>query len=146
MAPHKTTTKTPAKKVSKLTMRAIKAPKPEEVEIVKAAPVQPRRSSSLGLRQGVVDISAKAAELRDKHVRQSVDGNGKPVPKVISEYLIKFEDGTVLHAEGRHADVIAHFIDECQAICLGAGMAAYNGPPMTKYSANEWAARIPTSV
>ena len=50
-------------------------------------------------------------------------------------------DGTVLHATGKHADVMVRFSNECQEICQTQGLAAYNGPPLTHYTAEEWAAK-----
>jgi hypothetical protein len=74
----------------------------------------------------------------------TVDGFGKPVTTVkptIVEFKVVLSDDTVLHAVGEHADVMVRFSDECQNICQTQGLAAYNGPPMTRYTAQEWAAK-----
>ena len=59
---------------------------------------------------------------------------------MIVEFKVVLSDGTVLHAEGKHADVMVRFSNECQEICQTQGLAAYNGPPLTHYTAEEWAA------
>ena len=37
--------------------------------------------------------------------------------------------------------VMVRFSNECQEICQTQGLAAYNGPPLTHYTAEEWATR-----
>jgi hypothetical protein len=54
-----------------------------------------------------------------------VDGFGGPVPpgekvkQVVDDYRITLTNSDMLKTESRHADVVARFIDECQAICRG---------------------------
>ena len=60
---------------------------------------------------------------------------------MIVEFKVVLSDGTVLYAEGKHADVMVRFSNECQEICQTQGLAAYNGPPLTHYTAAELATR-----
>ena len=136
---------------------ALKTPPVQET---KAEPVvaaaAPKPKSKLVLLPGgkiagpdLANIARRSMQLQQQHkapqsAGQQVDGYGRPIAppaKVVVDYRLTMDDGTVLHAEGRHADVIAHYIDECQAICNGQGLAAYNGPPMNRYTGEQWAAR-----
>jgi hypothetical protein len=85
--------------------------------------------------------------LRQQHTLNAPAATGEAlgVPKgpkpTIVVFKVVLSDGTVLHAEGKHADVMVRFSNECQEICQTQGLAAYNGPPMTRYTAQEWAAK-----
>jgi hypothetical protein len=114
-----------------ITVKSLVKPRPAPIPLAAA---QPRPDPS--------SIARKAMQLRQQ-VGKKVDGYGAPAPVVrkVAEYLIRFEDGTVLHAVGPHADVLVRFTDECNSICLAEGKAYYDGPAMTKYTPEEWAAR-----
>ena len=90
------------------------------------------------------DLVRKALQLRQQHTLNAPVPTTE-VPKgpkpMIVEFKVVLSDGTVLHAEGKHADVMVRFSNECQEICQTQGLAAYNGPPMTRYTAQEWAAK-----
>ena len=90
------------------------------------------------------DLVRKALQLRQQHTLNApaptteVPKGSKPT---IVEFKVTLSDGTVLHATGKHADVMVRFSNECQEICQTQGLAAYNGPPLTRYTAQEWAAK-----
>jgi len=93
------------------------------------------------------DLVRKALQLRQQHTLNAPAGTGEalgapkdPKPTIV-EFKVTLSDGTVLHATGKHADVMVRFSNECQEICQTQGLAAYNGPPMTRYTAQEWAAK-----
>lgn len=44
---------------------------------------------------------------------------GEKVKQVVDDYRITLTNSDMLKTESRHADVVARFIDECQAICRG---------------------------
>jgi hypothetical protein len=73
-------------------------------------------------------------------VRKALQLPKGPKPTIV-EFKVTLSDGTVLHATGKHADVMVRFSNECQEICQTQGLAAYNGPPLTHYTAEEWAAK-----
>lgn len=107
------------------------------IPITEAPAPRPRPASD-----AVSNLAKKVMAMQQQRSPQKVDGFGKPKASAqVAEYLIKLEDGTVLHAEGKHADVIARFVEECQNICIGQGLAYYGGPPLTRYSAEQWEAR-----
>jgi len=107
------------------------------IPITDAPTPRPRPASD-----AVSNLAKKVMAMQQQKAPQKVDGFGKPQEQVrVAEYLIKLEDGTVLCAEGKHADVIARFVEECQNICIGQGLAYYGGPPLTRYSAEQWEAR-----
>jgi hypothetical protein len=89
------------------------------------------------------DLVRKALQLRQQHTLNApVPPAGPRGPKpTIVEFKVTLSDGTVLHATGKHADVMVRFSNECQEICQTQGLAAYNGPPLTHYTAEEWAAK-----
>jgi hypothetical protein len=93
------------------------------------------------------DLVRKALQLRQQHTLNAPAATGEalgapkgPKPTIV-EFKVTLSDGTVLHATGKHADVMVRFSNECQEICQTQGLAAYNGPPMTRYTAQEWAAK-----
>ena len=93
------------------------------------------------------DLVRKALQLRQQHTLNAPAATGEalgtpkgPKPTII-EFKVTLSDGTVLHATGKHADVMVRFSNECQEICQTQGLAAYNGPPLTHYTAEEWAAK-----
>ena len=93
------------------------------------------------------DLVRKALQLRQQHTLNAPAATGelserRRVPsRRSSSSRSTLSDGTVLHATGKHADVMVRFSNECQEICQTQGLAAYNGPPMTHYTAEEWAAK-----
>ena len=120
----------------------------------KPAPVKPTAKTEPTAAPAVVapqapkftagDLVRKALQLRQQHTLNApaptteVPKGSKPT---IVEFKVVLSDGTVLHATGKHADVMVRFSNECQEICQTQGLAAYNGPPMTRYTAQEWAAK-----
>ena len=90
------------------------------------------------------DLVRKALQLRQQHTLNApvptTEVPKGPKPTIV-EFKVVLSDGTVLHATGKHADVMVRFSNECQEICQTQGLAAYNGPPMTRYTAQEWAAK-----
>jgi hypothetical protein len=78
----------------------------------------------------LVDLARQSMALRDQHVRR--DGVGRPVapPKVAVRYIVEFNDGSILLAEGEQADVTFRYIQECEHICATQGLAYYDGPGM----------------
>ena len=93
------------------------------------------------------DLVRKALQLRQQHTLNAAAATGEalgapkgPKPTIV-EFKVTLSDGTVLHATGKHADVMVRFSNECQEICQTQGLAAYNGPPLTHYTAEEWATR-----
>ena len=87
------------------------------------------------------ELARKALQLQQQHslnTPAAPAGPKGPKPTIV-EFKITLSDGTVLHATGKHADVAFRFSNECQEICQTQGLAAYNGPPLTRYSAEEWA-------
>jgi hypothetical protein len=93
------------------------------------------------------DLVRKALQLRQQHTLNAPAATSEalgaakgPKPTIV-EFKVTLSDGTVLHATGKHADVMVRFSNECQEICQTQGLAAYNGPPMTRYTAQEWAAK-----
>jgi hypothetical protein len=93
------------------------------------------------------DLVRKALQLRQQHTLNAPAASGEalgsskgPKPTIV-EFKVTLSDGTVLHATGKHADVMVRFSNECQEICQTQGLAAYNGPPLTHYTAEEWAAK-----
>ena len=93
------------------------------------------------------DLVRKALQLQQQHTMRAPVPTGKalgapkgPKPTIV-EFKVTLSDGTVLHATGKHADVMVRFSNECQEICQTQGLAAYNGPPLTRYSAAEWEAK-----
>ena len=92
------------------------------------------------------DLVRKALQLRQQHTLNAPAATGEvlgtpkgPKPTIV-EFKVTLSDGTVLHATGKHADVMVRFSNECQEICQTQGLAAYNGPPLTRYTAEEWVA------
>ena len=93
------------------------------------------------------DLVRKALQLQQQHTLRDPVPTGEalgtsrgPKPTIV-EFKVTLSDGTVLHATGKHADVMVRFSNECQEICQTQGLAAYNGPPLTRYSAAEWEAK-----
>jgi len=123
----------------------------------KPAPVKPTAKTEPAAAPAVVapqapkftagDLVRKALQLRQQHTlnASAATGEGIGAPKgpkpTIIEFKVTLSDGTVLHATGKHADVMVRFSNECQEICQTQGLAAYNGPPLTRYTAEEWAAK-----
>lgn len=100
------------------------------------APLTPTRS-----RPNLVELAKKSLALREQHAAKK-DGFGrplgeKPTPAAATRYLIQFDDGTILHAEGAHAAVIYRFISECEQICHVQGLAYYGGPGMHKITLDQ---------
>ena len=123
----------------------------------KPAPVKPTAKTESAAAPAVVapqtpkftagDLVRKALQLRQQHTLNSPTGTAEtlgapkgPKPMIV-EFKVTLSDGTVLHATGKHADVMVRFSNECQEICQTQGLAAYNGPPLTHYTAEEWAAK-----
>ena len=122
----------------------------------KPAPVKPTAKTEPAAAPAVVapqapkftagDLVRKALQLRQQHTLNAPAPTGElrcqkgPKPTIV-EFKVVLSDGTVLHATGKHADVMVRFSNECQEICQTQGLAAYNGPPMTRYTAQEWAAK-----
>lgn len=112
--------KSPVKKAEK----PVVAEQPTQLSPLQRQAVQ---SQLDGLRQGFRAAVGAPAE--------------KPAqPALAVEYKVTFSDGSVLLARGEHADVILRFNDECQSLCLSQGMAVYNGPPMKRLTAEQYAA------
>jgi hypothetical protein len=93
------------------------------------------------------DLVRKTLQLRQQHTLNAPAATSEalgaakgPKPTIV-EFKVTLSDGTVLHATGKHADVMVRFSNECQEICQTQGLAAYNGPPLTRYTAQEWAAK-----
>jgi hypothetical protein len=123
----------------------------------KPAPVKPTAKTEPAAAPAVVapqapkftagDLVRKALQLRQQHTLNAPAATGEalgalkcPKPTIV-EFKVTLSDGTVLHATGKHADVMVRFSNECQEICQTQGLAAYNGPPLTHYTAEEWAAK-----
>jgi hypothetical protein len=60
------------------------------------------------------------------------------------EYKVVFDDGTVLYAEGRHAEVLFKYIGACEADASFYGRFRYDGPPMGIYTKQQWAEFLKT--
>jgi hypothetical protein len=117
-------TKAPVKKTATKVEKPVVAEQPKQLNDLQRQAVKNQLSS---LRQG---FKAKVTpEAEEKKVR----------PTCV-EFKVTLSDGTVLLARGEHADVILRFSDECQSICIQNGMAVYTGPPLKKFTAEEWAA------
>jgi hypothetical protein len=93
------------------------------------------------------DLVRKALQLQQQHTLRAPAATGEalgapkgPKPTIV-EFKVTLSDGTVLHATDKHADVMVRFSNECQEICQTQGLAAYNGPPLIRYTAEEWAAK-----
>lgn len=95
-----------------------------------------------------IQITREELERRSQALKQAaakVDGYGRPIAKQIdpnaaATYQITFNNGTVLYAEGEHAEVMFKFIQECEQICSTQGLAHYEGPPFLRFSKEQWEA------
>jgi len=90
---------------------------------------------------------ADVSNLAKKVMASARQGSGKAsedLPKkrlLVLEYIIKLEDGSVLYAEGKHADVLVQFLQECENVSTNQNFAMYTGPALESYTAEEWAAK-----
>ena len=99
----------------------------------KPAPVKPTAKTESAAAPAVValqapkftagDLVRKALQLRQQHTLNAPAGTGEalgapkgPKPTIV-EFKVILSDGTVLHATGKHADVMVRFSNECQEIC-----------------------------
>jgi len=81
------------------------------------------------------EVKAKATELQQKAAEA-----GKvvemPNPKCV-KIRYDYADGEIRYAEGRHAEVLASFLEECERTCIFNGTVAYDGPKMESFNSED---------
>jgi hypothetical protein len=93
----------------------------------------------------LVKLAQKSLALQAQHTKTPRTGFGQPVkpaPTKIVRYILECDDGMALYAEGKHADVIYRYIQECEQICNVQGLAHYGGPGMERISRADALARM----
>ena len=67
------------------------------------------------------------AKLEPRRTRTQSANHGKVI-----NYYVEYEDGTVLLAQGKYADLIYQFTKAAQEIVTANAYAYYEGPPLTE--------------
>lgn len=139
MSPKKSTPKSAPRK--KTTQSASPAPEPvvprsDLLSVSEPTPAPPKVN--------LVELAKRSLALREQHASK-VDGYGRPVapkPTKAVRYMVQFDDGTCLYADGELADVLFRYVQECEQICTVQGLAYYDGPGMEKIPFGELLARL----
>lgn len=88
------------------------------------------------------DLVKKAIDLQKKH-QQGVQPNPAAAPTNVKMSVVEMKftlsNGDIVIAEGEQADVLYRYNEECQRQCLDRGLATYDGPPLRRYTAEQWA-------
>ena len=118
-----------------------------------ATPVQKHRKADpiiiIKPRIDLVALAKKSLALQTQHAKTPRTGFGQPVksaPVKIVRYILECDDGMALYAEGKHADVIYRYIQECEQICNVQGLAHYGGPGMERISKADVLTRLTRTV
>jgi hypothetical protein len=59
-----------------------------------------------------------------------------PNPKCV-KIRYDYADGKIRYAEGRHAEVLANYFEECERVCIFNGHVAYDGPKMESFESED---------